>query len=78
MNYLQPALLDDQLQVTARVLDSGAAFLLLAQSVRRGRDILAEGEVRIVCVDQHRLVPRRMPAQLLAALKNGATTGGDI
>ncbi len=77
VHYLEPARLDDKLEVTARLLDSGAAYILLAQSVRRGDDILAEGEVRIVCVDQRRLVPRRMPAQLLAALKNGATTGGE-
>ncbi len=77
VSYLEPARLDDELQVTARLVDSGAAYILLLQSVRRGDDVLAEGEVRIVCVDQRKLIPRRMPAELLAALKNGATIRGD-
>ncbi len=77
VNYLEPARLDDELQVTARLVDSGAAYILLAQCVRRGDDVLAEGEVRIVCVDQRKLIPRRMPAPLLAALKNGATIRGN-
>ncbi len=77
VHYLEPARLDDELEVTVRLLDSGAAYILLAQSVRREEDVLAEGEVRIVCVDQRKLVPIRMPAQLLAALKSGATTGGE-
>ncbi|MDJ0879555.1 MAG: tol-pal system-associated acyl-CoA thioesterase [Halieaceae bacterium] len=77
VHYREPARLDDELEVTARLLDSGGAYILLAQSVRRGEEILAEGEVKIVCVDQQKLVPRRMPAQLLAALKSGATIRGE-
>ncbi len=76
VHYREPARLDDELEVTARLLDSGGAYILLAQSVRRGDEVLAEGEVKIVCVDQRRLVPRRMPAKLLARLKSGATVGG--
>ncbi len=78
VHYREPALLDDVLQVTARLLDSGGAYILLAQSVRRGDDVLAEGEVKIVCVDQQKRVPRRMPPELLAALNQGATVRGDI
>lgn len=77
VHYREPARLDDQLEVTARLLDSGAAYILLEQTVRRGDEILADGEVKIVCVDQRKLVPRRMPAELLAALKTGATIRGE-
>lgn len=69
VRYREPARLDDELEVTARPLRSGAAYILLAQSVRRGGTELAAGEVKIVCVDRNKLTPRRMPADLLALLR---------
>jgi len=67
--YLQPAQLDDELEATARLIKSGAAYLLLAQTVRRQETTLVEGEIKIVCVDKNSLAPRRMPRQLLASLR---------
>jgi tol-pal system-associated acyl-CoA thioesterase len=69
LRYSQPARLDDELVATARPVKSGAAYILLAQSVRRGDTTLAEGEVKIVCVDRNKLIPRKMPAELLARLR---------
>ena len=72
VTYLTPARLDDELVATARVLGSGAAWIDLAQSVRRGDDVMAQGEVKIVCVDKNKLTPRKMPADVLARLRQGA------
>jgi len=57
------------LEATARLIKSGAAYLLLAQTVRRQETTLVEGEIKIVCVDKNSLAPRRMPRQLLASLR---------
>ena len=51
VRYLSPARLDDLLEVSVRVVESGRASLRLAQQARRGGQALAEGEIRIGCVD---------------------------
>lgn len=77
VSYLQPAKLDDAVEATALPIRLGAASMLLSQSVRRGDTVLAEGEVRIACVDRASLQPRRMPAEMLARLREAraAMTG---
>jgi tol-pal system-associated acyl-CoA thioesterase len=74
VQYLQPARLDDELAVTAEPVEIGAAYMLMRQSVRRGETVLAEGTVKIVCVDKHKLNPKRMPATMLAQLRDYSAT----
>ena len=69
VRYLLPARLDDRLAVTAETVKVGGASLQLRQSVRRGDTLLVEGRIRIACVDQQNLQPRRMPADMLARLR---------
>jgi acyl-CoA thioester hydrolase len=61
VRYLQPARLDDLLEVTVEVLDAGAATLVIAQQALREGTPLAEGTIRIACVDANSLKPRRIP-----------------
>lgn len=68
VRYLRPARLDDWLQVTARVTTCGRASMALAQQAWRGEDLLAEGDIRIGCVDAATLQPRRLPAALTERL----------
>jgi acyl-CoA thioester hydrolase len=68
LRYLAAARLDDLLTITVKVLDQGAASLELEQQAWRGDTLLAEGTVRVGCVDAVTLRPRRMPKQILAAL----------
>lgn len=70
IRYLQPAQLDDELVATARVLQARGASMILAQTVRRGDTLLAEGEVRIACVDKNNLKPKRMPADILESARD--------
>lgn len=71
VRYLQPARLDDELLVSARIETAGRASIVLAQQARRAADgaLLCEGTIRIGWVDAATLKPARMPANLLEALK---------
>jgi tol-pal system-associated acyl-CoA thioesterase len=70
VQYMQPAGLDDELQVTARPLEVGAAYMLLEQRVLRGDELLVEGKIKIVCVDKHSLNPKRMPKGMLKKVRS--------
>lgn len=61
LDYLKPALLDDLLHVTAQVRETGRSRVLLEQTVLRGGEVLAEGEVHLVCVTMDGFKPVRVP-----------------
>ena len=64
LRYLAPARLDDLLAVTVDVREAGRATLLIAQQAWRDAELLAEGTIRIACVDAASLRPRRIPIHL--------------
>src|SRR5579864_6691814 len=66
-DYLLPARLDDALTVETRIVDIGAATLLLDQRIRRDGAVLAALDVLVACVGSDGR-PRRVPADLRAAL----------
>jgi acyl-CoA thioester hydrolase len=70
LRYLAAAKLDDLLTITVTVLDQGAASLELEQQAWRGDTLLAEGRVRVGCVDGTTLRPKRIPLQVLNAFKS--------
>jgi acyl-CoA thioester hydrolase len=70
LDYLRPALLDDMLDVTAQVAHIGRSRLNLLQTVRRGDELLTEGEVHLVCVDKERFTPVRVPEALCSQWDN--------
>ena len=43
--------------------------MVMYQRVQRGQEVLAQGEVTIACVDRAGVKPRRMPADMVAALR---------
>jgi len=67
VRYLRPARLDDWLDVSVEIVDAGSATLVIAQQARRGGELLAEGTIRIGCVDAATLRPRRIPIALPTA-----------
>ncbi len=69
VRYLRPARLDDLLQVTVEVADIGRAAMRLKQVAWRGNERLAEGEIRICCVDSTNFNLRRIPDALLTGLR---------
>ena len=76
VRYLRPARLDDLLDVTVHVKHAGRAQLTLAQQAWRhagagagaGTELLAEGTIRIGCVDAGTFRPARIPAAVCNSL----------
>ncbi len=64
-HYLRPARLDDLLDVSVHVAHTGRARMALRQQAWRGDTLLAEGHIRIACVDAGTFRPRRFPTELL-------------
>ncbi|MCW3148372.1 tol-pal system-associated acyl-CoA thioesterase [Stutzerimonas stutzeri] len=67
--YHAPARLDDELLVTAQVIELNRASLRFRQQVRRVSDdqLLCEGQVLVACVRAESLKPRAIPEVLRAA-----------
>jgi acyl-CoA thioester hydrolase len=69
MRYLAPARLDDTIVVSVQMEEKGAASMVLVQEAWRGNTLLAQGRIRIGCVQADTLRPRRIPAQVLQAIE---------
>ena len=68
VSYRRPARLDDLLDVTVQLVESGrASFVIQQQALCQGQ-LLTEGRIRIGCVDATTLRPRRIPEPVLAAM----------
>lgn len=61
LRYLKPARLDDVVDVSVDVVHLGQASLHLAQQAWRAGDLLAEGTIRIGCVELGTFRPCRIP-----------------
>ena len=61
LRYLKPARLDDVVDVSVEVVHLGQASLHLAQQARRAGELLAEGTIRIGCVELGTFRPCRIP-----------------
>jgi acyl-CoA thioester hydrolase len=68
VRYRAPARLDDELRVTVALLQHGAASMTIAQQAWRGDTLLAEGEIRVGCVDGGTFRPRRIPIDVIRSL----------
>lgn len=68
--YYAPARLDDELLVSAEVIEIKRVSLRFRQQVRRVADdaLLCEGQVLVACVRTDSLKPRAIPEALRAAL----------
>ncbi|MDE2155815.1 MAG: tol-pal system-associated acyl-CoA thioesterase [Xanthomonadaceae bacterium] len=68
IDFLRPALLDDELTVTVEVKERRAASILFAQTiVREGGGSLVRARVRVACVDIRRMQPAPIPGDLFPA-----------
>jgi acyl-CoA thioester hydrolase len=72
VRYRAPARLDDQLVVTVALRAQGSASMTIAQQAWRGEvglgTLLAEGDIRIGCVDHGTFRPRRIPKEVVSTL----------
>jgi acyl-CoA thioester hydrolase len=65
LRYHAPARLDDLIEVTVQVREAARASMVIAQQALRDGTLLAEGDIKIACVDARSLRPRRIPAEIL-------------
>ena len=70
LHYREPARLDDTLEVTVRVGHVGLASMTVAQQARRAGELVAEGTIRVGCVDLGTFRPRRIPEDILARIRD--------
>lgn len=68
VSYRSPARLDDLLDITVALRQAGKASMLIAQQAWRGDVLVAEGDIRIGCVDQGTFRPTRVPTAILDRL----------
>ncbi len=68
VRYRAPARLDDAIDVTVVLQHAGQASMTIVQQALRGEVLLAEGEIRIGCVDSGTFRPRRIPNLLFSTL----------
>ncbi len=73
VRYLRPARLDDVIAVTVDVRHAGRAQMTIAQQAWRrrehaGDELLADGTIRIGCVDAGTFRPQRIPNSILASV----------
>ena len=68
VRHLAPARLDDELRITVALTECGRASMNFAQQAWCGERLLAEGSIRVGCVDASSWRPRRIPQNVLNAL----------
>ena len=66
LDFIRPAVMDDQLTVVTRTRDLRGASMTLAQEVRRGTEVLVSADVTVACVRDGRAT--RLPDSLRAKL----------
>ena len=68
LRYRRPARLDDVIDVSVAVVHLGQASLEIAQEAHRAGELLADGTIRIGCVELATFRPCRIPNDIRNAL----------
>jgi len=68
LRYRRPARLDDVIDVSVAIVHLGQASLEIAQEASRGGELLADGTIRIGCVDLGTFRPCRIPNDIRLAI----------
>jgi acyl-CoA thioester hydrolase len=67
--YQRPAYLDDQIEITTRITELGAASISFEQSAQRNGEPLASGRVDVCVVHAQTFKPTRLPSSLKTLLE---------
>jgi len=83
IDYLQPALFNQQLIATAKVTDLGASRLIMEQQILHEPDsgsteIFAKGSVTLACIDSSKFKPKRIPLEIRESLLNTEAQTGSL
>jgi acyl-CoA thioester hydrolase len=64
VDFLRPAVLDDEILVTAELARLSGASMLFKQTILRGAAQLVDASARVACLDSGTLKPRPIPKDL--------------
>jgi 4-hydroxybenzoyl-CoA thioesterase len=68
LKYHRPAILDDQLTITAVLSKASRVTFEMTQQVFRGDELLVEGWVKVACVNSATKRPQGMPKPMFESL----------
>jgi acyl-CoA thioester hydrolase len=71
VDYLKPAILNDEVLVTAELQHLTGATISFKQAIMRGAVQLIEARTRVACLDSETLRPRAIPRDLFTEWRNG-------
>ena len=71
VDFLRPAVLDDEIIVTAELERLSGATISFKQTIMRGEARLIDASTRVACLDSGTLKPRAIPTDLFLEWRNG-------
>jgi acyl-CoA thioester hydrolase len=71
VDFLRPAILNDEVLVTAELERLSGATIVFKQTILRGEVQLIDANVRAACLDSDTLKPRPIPKDLFVEWRNG-------
>ncbi len=71
VDFLKPAILNDEILVTAELERLAGATISFRQTIMRGEAQLIEASTRVACLDSGTLRPRAIPKDLFVEWRNG-------
>jgi acyl-CoA thioester hydrolase len=71
VDFLRPAILNDEVLVTAELERLSGATIVFKQTIMRGEVQLIDANVRAACLDSGTLKPRPIPKDLFVEWRNG-------
>jgi acyl-CoA thioester hydrolase len=71
VDYLRPAVLNDEILVTAELERLTGATISFKQTILRGDEQLIDASTRVACLDAGTLKPRAIPKDLFTEWRNG-------
>ena len=70
VDFLRPAVLHDEILVTAELERLAGATIHFKQTIMRGEEQLIDAAVRVACLDSGTLKPRAIPKDLFTEWRN--------
>jgi len=70
VDFLRPAVLHDEILVTAELQRLGGATIHFKQTIMRGEEQLIDATTRIACLDSGTLKPHAIPKELFTEWRN--------
>ena len=69
VDYLRPAVLDDELVATASIVKLARSYLVFEQIISRAGEPICQGQIKVACVNAANMKPAAMPKTVHATLQ---------